>query len=312
MKTWEGYHAIQPAKNWLTAPPIIKFLTPTQNVYTIGSETAHNQSFLTRGWQDMRPYYVLRNALAPDANLLWNIASSQVYAGRFLRRQALVDTLLNQLIPVENNQATVSAQAKKFLDMFSVQQIVSTVPLTQEGLTTSGSITDGGITIQVYKNEQSLPRVYLARDTVVAQTWQEAIRKLQDETFHPGKSILVEKLMTLGSQGEGTVAIVSESDTNITVAVTKNPSRALLVLADTFYPGWKATIDEKSTEILPVNIRHRGVIVDPGNHTIIFQYTPQSLTVGARTSAATLLFIGAGFLLSFGVFRIRQKGFGRV
>jgi len=316
MKTWEGYHAIQPAKNWFAAPAITKFLMPNKNVYTIGSEFTHNQTFLTKGWQNMRPYEALRSTLAPDSNLLWNIPSAQVYAGRFLRRQALVDTLLSQLIPIENNQATVSAQTKKFLDMFSVQQIVSAVPLTQEGLTATGSIADGGITIRVYTNEKSVPRVYLARDTVVAQTFEEAVRKIQEKTFIPGKSILVEQPESTGDpvqhgmteqQDDGMVAIVNESDTNITLAVTKNPSRALLVLADTFYPGWKAFIDGKPTDVFPVNIRQRGVIVSPGDHTVVFKFTPQSLRIGAFIGLSTVFFIGVGFLLSFATARTRPK-----
>jgi len=329
INTWKDYHAIEPAKNWLAPPPITKFLTPHQNVYTIGSETAHNQSFLIHGWQDIRPYEFLRNTIAPDSNLLWNIPSSQVYAGRFLRRQALVDTLLSQFILVDPKGATISGQAKKLLDIFSVQQIVSAVPLTQEGLTITGSVNRGGITMQVYKNEQSLPRVYLARDSVVAQTFEESMRKIQEATFILGKSILVEQIGTsfwqanqrarpesqkdagqasmTERQDDGIVSIMSESDTTIAIAVRQNTTPAVLVLTDTFYPGWHASIDGKKTALFPVNIRHRGVIVDSGDHTITFQFAPQSFTIGVWITAATILFIGVGFLLSFLTARTHQK-----
>jgi uncharacterized membrane protein YfhO len=58
----------------------------------------------------------------------------------------------------------------------------------------------------------------------------------------------------------------------------------LLVLADTYYPGWKATIEGVETPILRVNLMHRGVLVPPGKQTVIFRYQPWTVRWGIAAS----------------------------
>jgi uncharacterized membrane protein YfhO len=53
-----------------------------------------------------------------------------------------------------------------------------------------------------------------------------------------------------------------------------------VVLADTFYPGWTATIDGVATPIYPVDLLFRGVFVPPGTHRILFRYEPPVLRLG--------------------------------
>ncbi len=314
IKIWTDYHAIQPAKDWLTAPPVIKRLPADATVYTVGSEQTHNRTFLTGGWQDVQPYEGLRNTMSPDSNLLWNISSTQVYAGRFLRRQSLIDTLLGGLLPLEGQTATVSAQAQKFFDIFGVTHVISTVPLTVEGPNPVLEFTDHSATFHVYANTTAVPRVYLAKSITLAQTFEEAVRKINEDSFIPGKDVLLETPMEIADTKEeptdlspATVDIIKESNTAMTVSVWHNSGRAILVLNDTFYPGWSAWVDQKETDIFPVNIKGRGIIIDQGDHTVVFRFEPQSVKVGAAISLTTLAIIGAGFLLSAAISRTRQK-----
>lgn len=316
MKTWDNYHAIEPSARWISKPPAIKSIERTDHIYTIGSELVHNQTFLTKGWQNMTPYHTLRNTIAPDSNLLWNIPSTQVYAGRFLRRQALSETLLSNLIPVNTEQATVSAQAKKLLDIFGVTKVISAVPLTAEGFTPSpeglnpvSELADKQITIRVYQNTTATPRAYLVQEAIVAQTFEEAIRKLQDDSFIVGKSVLVEKPLILAQKNGGKVAIASQSDTRVSISVRQNPDRSILVLTDTFYPGWTAFIDGAPTDVFPVNIRQRGVLVDAGDHTVVFRYESSSVRMGEFISLGTLFLIAVVSLLSFATSHTHPKVF---
>jgi uncharacterized membrane protein YfhO len=67
-------------------------------------------------------------------------------------------------------------------------------------------------------------------------------------------------------------------------------------LADTFYPGWNATLDSKPVTIFKINGFFRGVFVPAGTHQIEFLYQPTSFYLGIAAAAATLLVYG-GFLI---------------
>ena len=66
---------------------------------------------------------------------------------------------------------------------------------------------------------------------------------------------------------------------------------ALLVLTDSWYPGWKATVDGEPTEIERVDYLIRGVPVPAGSHTVEFTYEPASWRAGWIVSALALLTI---------------------
>ncbi len=64
---------------------------------------------------------------------------------------------------------------------------------------------------------------------------------------------------------------------------------SLLVLTDTYYPGWSATVDGKAVPVDRVDYMLRGVPVPAGRHRVEFRYAPVSWTAGRIISASTLL-----------------------
>jgi uncharacterized membrane protein YfhO len=67
------------------------------------------------------------------------------------------------------------------------------------------------------------------------------------------------------------------------------PSDGLLVLCDTYYPGWKAYVDGVEQKIYRANHVFRAVPVTEGSHTVRFVYRPRSLLIGAIVSGMALL-----------------------
>ena len=82
-----------------------------------------------------------------------------------------------------------------------------------------------------------------------------------------------------------------------------------LVLDDSFFPGWKATVDGRDTRILPANVNFRAVAVPAGFHRVSFRYRPASAVVGAGISLGTaLLLAGAALVLAVRGRRRRSEG----
>jgi uncharacterized membrane protein YfhO len=70
------------------------------------------------------------------------------------------------------------------------------------------------------------------------------------------------------------------------------------VLADTWYPGWQATVDGVPTEILRANHAFRAVRLEAGEHTVEMAYRPPVVLVGGAVSLTALILLVAGLLLA--------------
>ena len=62
-----------------------------------------------------------------------------------------------------------------------------------------------------------------------------------------------------------------------------------LVLTDTYFPGWRASIDGAATPIYRANGVYRAVRVPAGARQATFAYTPRSLRVGSWVSSISLI-----------------------
>ncbi len=69
------------------------------------------------------------------------------------------------------------------------------------------------------------------------------------------------------------------------ITVKANALRpSVLVVAESWSPGWYATIDGRSAELLRANYLSQGVIVPAGKHTVELRYAPDSLKYGLPVS----------------------------
>ncbi len=96
-------------------------------------------------------------------------------------------------------------------------------------------------------------------------------------------------------QSTEVMAPANISDTSLTrheagrvdlrVSATK-PS--MLVLLDSYYPGWRVWVDGRERQVEVVNRAFRGVIIQPGKHQVAFRYDPESFRYGAALTVSTM------------------------
>jgi len=150
--------------------------------------------------------------------------------------------------------------------------------------------------VWIYENPNVLPRAYVSHH-VEAVTDEEALARIRSREFDPWHSVSVSLPISPELQVlTETPRLSSLSPANV---VEYNPHKVVidvqtvlpgvLVLSDAWYPGWYATVDGQSTEILRVNYALRGVYVEGGAHRVEFQFRPSSLYLGAAFTFGTFL-----------------------
>ena len=82
-------------------------------------------------------------------------------------------------------------------------------------------------------------------------------------------------------------AAVRRYDPHLVEVEVEASAPAWLFLADTFDPGWSATVDGQARPIRLANAMFRAVAVPAGRHVVAFRYTPAPLAWGATVTLAT-------------------------
>jgi uncharacterized membrane protein YfhO len=72
-------------------------------------------------------------------------------------------------------------------------------------------------------------------------------------------------------------------------ATATSTTGGLLVFNESHDPGWRATLDGQPAPVLRVNAVCQGVLVPPGEHEILFRYSPPGFRTGTAISAFGLL-----------------------
>jgi hypothetical protein len=69
---------------------------------------------------------------------------------------------------------------------------------------------------------------------------------------------------------------------------TETTAPGLLVLAESCFPGWTASVDHRPVRILCANVLTRAVELPPGRHVVRFDYRAPGLAAGLAATAGAL------------------------
>ncbi|NKQ34436.1 MAG: YfhO family protein [Chloroflexi bacterium] len=153
---------------------------------------------------------------------------------------------------------------------------------------------------KVYLNEGYFPRAYVVPQAVTAVDGAAALALVRQNADRLDELVILEAdpaVLPPADGGQGTAEIVAY-DLNRVVIETNLTAPGWLVLADTYYPGWRAQVDGVATAVYRANSVVRATAVPAGTRTIVFSFLPLDFVAGAIISGLTLLL--AGSLLFYG------------
>ena len=159
--------------------------------------------------------------------------------------------------------------------------------------------------LRLYTLPQALPRAFVTHTVLAAPAPTELLRRLAEPAFDPRAASYVElqpgvELPRLGggaaARGER-AEIVRDTLHEVEVAAVL-ASPGLLVLADTFAPGWEASVDGAHAPILATNHMFRGVALPAGEHRVVFRYRAPGFRAGLAASGLGLAVLAGVALYS--------------
>jgi hypothetical protein len=157
----------------------------------------------------------------------------------------------------------------------------------------------------IWENGAALPRAFgVHRHRVV--TGDQAILSLIDSgTFDPAGEVILEApedpsfVATVGAPGAPPRVDIAAYEPDRVELAASFAGGGWLVLTDIWYPGWTASVDGVSTEVLRADYNYRAVRVPAGQHRVVFEYRPTGRRRGTILSLAGVLaaLTGLGWIL---------------
>jgi hypothetical protein len=145
--------------------------------------------------------------------------------------------------------------------------------------------------VKVLENAKAFPPVWAVHKSLEVSDSKQARAMLADPQFDARHQVFMvgENPPKLVECGDDDVWM-ARHEPNYVVIKAAMSCRGMVVLTDSWFPGWRARVDGRTAVIEKAYGAFRGVVVEAGDHTIEMRYRPWSVFIGAAmTSMAVLL-----------------------
>ena len=145
--------------------------------------------------------------------------------------------------------------------------------------------------VRVLENPEALPRAWIVHEARQAAAG-EALSLLATGEVDPRRTALLETeppaLATAANPASDRVTLTDSEPDRLRLTTTTD-APGLLMLSESYDPGWRAYIDGEPAPVLVADYLLRAVPLPAGEHSVELRYEPQSLQIGVAISTATAL-----------------------
>jgi len=278
--TWSHFHPAISSDQVYPEPSAIRFLKQDPGLYRVAG---------------------LGSALSPNTGMLFALSDVRGYEPLVPERyDALFDRIAGSYR--HHFHALLTSADSPLLDLLNVRYVIADQPLG--GRWELAYAQDG---VSVYRNPGVLPRAFVVYDAVVVAGAQASLERVAEGDLD-WRSMVVLEERPAGWQpparapvSQPTVDLIHYGPDWISLQV-ETAAQGLLVLTDTYAPGWTARVDGQPAPVYVADHAFRAVVVPQGTHSILFRYEPLNVRIGAALSGLT----ASALLLSAIAFSIRR------
>jgi len=153
--------------------------------------------------------------------------------------------------------------------------------------------------VKVYEDPAFLPRTYIAgADTVISQA-AGRVRFMRTDEFAPNTQAVLSNRpwgrdypslppAAGGDLHQSQITLYQPEEVHVDLG---SHNGGVLVLSDTYYPGWRAWVDGREVPIAEANHVFRAVPVRAGDHEVIFRFESTSFRAGIWVSLVSALLV---------------------
>ena len=144
--------------------------------------------------------------------------------------------------------------------------------------------------VNVYRNNDAFPRAWIVHRAESAPSSEQLNNKLNDPSFDARSTVLLVGAAPALETCEGSedARVVGRTANTVTIKA-RLACRGMVELSETWYPGWQAEADGRRLPIYQANSALRGVVLEPGEHTLKYRYRPLSALLGGILSLTGVL-----------------------
>ncbi len=200
-----------------------------------------------------------------------------------------------ELIGMEGSGEAANLSNPSVLNLLAIHYLIW--PTAQLGGEPQGLevVTRSTVSGQVYQTLVRWPGLARARLVGAAEVVPDdrAVARILDAGFDPAVTAVLAEPAPLelpGTPVEGTVQWVEDGLDRQRLTV-ESASNALLVVADNWYPAWKATVDGVEAPVLRAYHTLRAVPLGPGRHEVVLWYDAGMLRTGMLSTAGAVILL---------------------
>jgi len=141
----------------------------------------------------------------------------------------------------------------------------------------------------LYRRAHPLPRAFLVHRALAVPDADTAWQALVRPGFDPAREALLEgAALPALADGSGTVRVDAGAPGELALAVSTS-SPALLVVAQSWFPGWRARVDGQEAPVYRADYVAMAVPIAAGEHRVVLCYGSRAVHAAAALSALAIL-----------------------
>lgn len=138
--------------------------------------------------------------------------------------------------------------------------------------------------VKIYQNLTVLPRAFVVHQVHEVTDEAQALMALRDPGFDPASAVILFSEQEYSSEeAKSTAEIITYRPELLRLQVSLS-APGYLVLTNTYYPGWVATVDGQPADIHKADLYLQTVALGSGEHQVTFRFQPASIYLGLGTS----------------------------